>query len=368
MGATLPAAADPVDEPTTAEEAKIAWLETADAAEAANEALLAAREAEQEAQSRAALAQVALVTSSLGANLAESDAVAASARYVEIKQQLSEFASASFRGAQLGQFAALLNAESSSDYLDEVASLDQVAGHTRTLMEAAFAAKDEADRAAATAEAARRDAAVAQATADAALTNAEKATKEVSERKATLDENVATYRALFTSLSAEERQAAMEAQQAEWERQAQEALATAADADDEPGEGAAEPKKAAKAEAAPSARAQIAVDAALSKVGASYVYGAAGPNVFDCSGLTSWAWKQAGVKIPRTSRGQAGLASVPLDRLQPGDLVTYYSPVHHVAMYIGNGQIVHASTEGKPVYITSVFKGGPYPTGHRVSY
>ena len=107
--------------------------------------------------------------------------------------------------------------------------------------------------------------------------------------------------------------------------------------------------------------------AALSKEGARYVYGAAGPSSFDCSGLTSWAWAQAGVSIPRTSGGQAGLPSVPLSELQPGDLVTYYSPVHHVAMYIGNGQIIHASTESKPVYITTVSGGGPNATGHRVT-
>jgi cell wall-associated NlpC family hydrolase len=102
-------------------------------------------------------------------------------------------------------------------------------------------------------------------------------------------------------------------------------------------------------------------------VGSPYVYGAAGPNAFDCSGLTSWAWSQAGVSIPRTSGGQAGLPSVPLSELQPGDLVTYYSPVSHVAMYIGNGQVVHASTESRPVYVTTVSGAGPNASGHRVS-
>ncbi len=58
---------------------------------------------------------------------------------------------------------------------------------------------------------------------------------------------------------------------------------------------------------------------------------------------------------------------VPLSALQPGDLVTYYSPVSHVAMYIGGGQIIHASTPSKPIYITSVSGGGPNPVGHRVS-
>ena len=116
-----------------------------------------------------------------------------------------------------------------------------------------------------------------------------------------------------------------------------------------------------------SGSAAVAVQAALSKEGARYVYGAAGPNAFDCSGLTSWAWAQAGVSIPRTSGGQAGLPSVPLSQLQPGDLVTYYSPVSHVAMYIGNGQVVHASTESRPVYVTTVSGAGPNATGHRVT-
>ena len=58
---------------------------------------------------------------------------------------------------------------------------------------------------------------------------------------------------------------------------------------------------------------------------------------------------------------------MPLSELQPGDLVTYYSPVSHVAMYIGGGQVIHASTESTPVYITTVSGGGPNPTGHRVT-
>jgi len=123
---------------------------------------------------------------------------------------------------------------------------------------------------------------------------------------------------------------------------------------------------AAAAAPAGNSAAAIAVAAALSKEGAAYVYGAAGPNAFDCSGLTSWAWAQAGVSIPRTSSGQGGLPVVPLSELQPGDLVTYYSPVSHVAMYIGGGQVIHASTESRPVYITSVSGAGPNPVGHRV--
>jgi cell wall-associated NlpC family hydrolase len=93
--------------------------------------------------------------------------------------------------------------------------------------------------------------------------------------------------------------------------------------------------------------AQIAVDAALSVRGTQYVWGSADPNVgFDCSGLTSWAWAQAGVYIPHSSAAQSSLPHVPLGSVQPGDLIFYYSPISHVALYIGGGQVVHATHPG----------------------
>jgi cell wall-associated NlpC family hydrolase len=92
----------------------------------------------------------------------------------------------------------------------------------------------------------------------------------------------------------------------------------------------------------------IAVDAAMSVLGTQYVFGSADPNVgFDCSGLTSWAWAQAGVYIPHSSAAQySALPHVPLGSVQPGDLIFYYSPISHVALYVGGGQIVHATHPG----------------------
>jgi len=94
--------------------------------------------------------------------------------------------------------------------------------------------------------------------------------------------------------------------------------------------------------------AQIAVSAALSVQGTGYVWGSADPSVgFDCSGLTSWAWAQAGVYIPHSSAAQySSLPHVPLGSVQAGDLIFYYSPISHVALYIGGGQIVHARHPG----------------------
>ncbi|HET9250176.1 MAG TPA: NlpC/P60 family protein [Actinomycetota bacterium] len=94
--------------------------------------------------------------------------------------------------------------------------------------------------------------------------------------------------------------------------------------------------------------AQTAVSAAMSVIGTQYVWGSADPSVgFDCSGLTSWAWAQAGVYIPHSSAAQySALPHVPLGSVQPGDLIFYYSPISHVALYIGGGQIVHARHPG----------------------
>lgn len=92
-----------------------------------------------------------------------------------------------------------------------------------------------------------------------------------------------------------------------------------------------------------SGRAAAAVQFAMAQVGKAYVYGAAGPNAYDCSGLTMRAWGMAGVGLPHSSSAQQGSGTrVSESELQPGDLVFYYSPVSHVGMYIGNGLIVNA--------------------------
>ncbi len=112
--------------------------------------------------------------------------------------------------------------------------------------------------------------------------------------------------------------------------------------------------------------AEIAVGAAKSVIGAPYVFGSADPSVgFDCSGLTSWAWAQAGIYIPHSSASQySSLPHVPLGSVQPGDLIFYYSPISHVALYIGGGQIVHATHPGADgaVHIDSMYGYDP-PVG-----
>ena len=106
---------------------------------------------------------------------------------------------------------------------------------------------------------------------------------------------------------------------------------------------------------APGGEGQIAVQAALTRIGSPYSWGGSGPNAFDCSGLVMWAFGQAGKNLPHSSQALAnGGQPVSRDQMQPGDLVTYYSDASHVAIYIGDGMMVHASTYGTPVRVAPV--------------
>lgn len=110
----------------------------------------------------------------------------------------------------------------------------------------------------------------------------------------------------------------------------------------------------------PSGRAKAAVDFAMAQNGDSYVYGAAGPDSWDCSGLTMVAWQQAGVSLPHSAAQQYNYGHhIPASALKPGDLMFYYSPIGHVTIYIGNGLMVSAPTEGEPVAVVplSAFSG-----------
>jgi peptidoglycan DL-endopeptidase CwlO len=105
-----------------------------------------------------------------------------------------------------------------------------------------------------------------------------------------------------------------------------------------------------------SGRAAAAVNYAMGQVGDAYVYGAAGPDAYDCSGLTMASWAQAGVALPHSSSAQYSSGpQVPASALQPGDLVFYYSPISHVGMYIGNGMIVHAANPSTGVQVAGLY-------------
>ena len=97
------------------------------------------------------------------------------------------------------------------------------------------------------------------------------------------------------------------------------------------------------------------VQAAMSRIGSPYSWGASGPGAFDCSGLIKWAFLQEGKSLPRSSQAlAAGGQPVAIESLQPGDIVTFYSDASHAGIYIGDGNMVHASTYGTPVKVAPI--------------
>jgi peptidoglycan DL-endopeptidase CwlO len=104
-----------------------------------------------------------------------------------------------------------------------------------------------------------------------------------------------------------------------------------------------------------SGRAADAVKTAYAQLGDPYVWGAAGPSSFDCSGLTMYSWGAAGVSLPHSSSAQySAVRHVAISELQPGDLVFYYSPISHVGIYIGGGRIIDAPYPGLSVHISGL--------------
>ncbi|MFI6205669.1 NlpC/P60 family protein [Streptomyces sp. NPDC051041] len=106
---------------------------------------------------------------------------------------------------------------------------------------------------------------------------------------------------------------------------------------------------------APNSRAAAAVSYAYRKLGSPYVWGATGPDAFDCSGLVQAAYRSAGVSLPRTSYAQIGAGRrVSRSQLLPGDLVFFYSGVSHVGLYVGNGRMIHAPNPSAPVRVAPI--------------
>src|SRR5207302_2242682 len=108
---------------------------------------------------------------------------------------------------------------------------------------------------------------------------------------------------------------------------------------------------------APPARggAGAAIAEARRQLGKPYVWGAAGPNSFDCSGLTMWAWRAGGVSLPHYTGAQySATTHVPLSAIQPGDLI-FFNGMEHVGLYIGGGQMIHAPHSGDVVKVESIY-------------
>jgi cell wall-associated NlpC family hydrolase len=128
------------------------------------------------------------------------------------------------------------------------------------------------------------------------------------------------------------------------------------------------------AAAAPTAALDAMLSAAMSRRGLPYVYGAAGPGSFDCSGLVQWSFARAGITMPRTAAEQALAGpAVPVSQLQPGDLLFYHTDptapgyISHVGIYLGNGWMIQAPQPGMDVEVVHAYFGAEFAGAVRVS-
>jgi len=169
----------------------------------------------------------------------------------------------------------------------------------------------------------------------------------IAEEKADVEAKLASTRRLLGRLEAEQRaRLAAEARRANSSARASRGGARS----DSPG------TPAPTYDGPASGRAAVAVKTAYAQLGDPYVYGAAGPGSFDCSGLTMYSWAAAGVSLPHSSSAQYGaVRHVSMSELQPGDLVFYYSPISHVGIYIGGGKIIDAPYPGLSVHISGLY-------------
>jgi cell wall-associated NlpC family hydrolase len=246
---------------------------------------------------------------------AEQAAADAQARLDALDGQVRQLARSAYTSEGFSRLDVLLTSTSADDLVHQLGTLDAIAGHTNQQVAEIAAVADEAER--------------AQADADQAAAKAQQAVDEIAAQQKQLQGQIADYQRQYDALSAPQQE---QVAQAHGGREATAGVPSGV--------------------VASSAAAQTAVDTALAQVGDAYVFGASGPDAFDCSGLMQYAYSAAGVSLPHSSRSQSQMGSpVSVSDLQPGDLLFYYSPTSHVAMYIGNGQMVHASTSSKPVMV-----------------
>jgi cell wall-associated NlpC family hydrolase len=274
-------------------------------------------------------AKVQLENQQAAAATADQAAADAKAKLDALGGQIRQLARTAYTGDSISRLDVMLTSRSADEFVHQLGTLDAIAGHTNEQVAAVAATADAA--------------AQAQAAATEATAQAQKSYDDIAAQQKDLEAKIADYQRQYAALTAPQQQQVVAAH------------------------GDAQPAPAPSSVVAASGAAQKAVDTALAQVGDPYVYGAAGPDAFDCSGLVQYAFSAAGVSLPHSSASQSKMGTpVSRDQLQPGDLVFFYSPVSHVGMYIGNGQMVHASTSGQPVKVASLDSMGSYNSARRI--
>jgi cell wall-associated NlpC family hydrolase len=268
------------------------------------------------------------------------------ARLKELMAELGDFAAATYRSGGIDPTMQMLLADDPNEYLAQAAVLDAYTRQQGEQLEEVAAQRQRLEQ-------------------DSLLYDEQQARLEavqdqLAEEKATAEELLAEAQQLLDSLE-DEAQAQLEAEQQAAEQAALDARQAAADEESRSSDRTSDVPASGKG--------QAALDFALAQLGDPYVWGGTGPDGWDCSGLTQAAWAAAGVSLPRSSYQQIGVGTrVSWDNLSPGDLLFFYSPISHVGIYAGNGQMVHAVKPGTPVslielsgYYQSNFSGATRP-------
>lgn len=273
---------------------------------------------------------------------AQSDAERQEARVAKLTADMGGFAAATYRAGGFDPTVHALLAEDAEDFLARSSVIDAYATQQAEQLAAVASERQQLEQ--------------KKLIVDEERSRQEAIKATLAAEKKTVDDLLAKQEELLATLTAEEK--ARLAREQEKARQA--ALAERDEATERISRGDSSSDSSTPTVDVPaSGRATIAVKAALSKIGAPYVYGTAGPDTFDCSGFTSWAWAQAGVSLSRSSRIQATEGTrVSVSQLQPGDILFYDSPVSHVAMYIGDGMVVHASNPRTDVTTAPMYQAG----------
>ncbi|MDG9725335.1 C40 family peptidase [Streptomyces sp. DH41] len=257
----------------------------------------------------------------------------------ELRDGLGSMASSQYRSGGIDPSLQLFLSADPENYLDKASALDQLSGQqVETLKKV---------------QEKQRDLAQQRAEAGEKLKDLASTRTELGKKKKEVQGKLSSAQKLLNTLTAAEKAALQQEEQRSTRSSEREVLSSSGTPSGKPASG----------------RAAAAFAAAQSKIGTPYVYGATGPSSFDCSGLTSWAYAQAGVGIPRTSEAQTGAGTriSSMSQLQVGDLVFFFNDLHHVGLYAGNGQVLHAPRTGTVVRYESMSTiGGPFMFGVRV--
>ena len=288
--------------------------------------------------------QVKLDASQKALDQARADSATQSTKVAALKSQVGQIALQQYRSSGIDTTTQLLVTDDVQAFLSGLSTIKKANDNTSALLQDY--------------QSAQADLADLQRAAEAETKQIEAQQATLAELKEQSDQKVAAAQALLDKLTAQQKK----------ELEAARAAAAAQQATTQTDTSRSTSRTTVTAPASGgSDRARIAMNFALSQVGKSYVRGGTGPNSYDCSGLTSAAYAQAGVGLPRTSQSQFGVGTpVSLANLAPGDLVFYYSGISHVGIYIGNGMIVHASNPRTGVTTASV-TSMPFMGGRRVA-